>query len=356
MALVGTPIQLEGAHGEGGGALLRTALVLSALTQQALRITSIRGATKFPGLSAEDLMLIRALRSICQAETVQAELGSQELSFLPTRRPRAFKDSIPWFEIANDRSFVCAQVVLGALLPVLAQAGAMSHVSCDGETFGQGILTYDYFEQVTLAAHRKLGLYAYPSLNQAGFGRFSRGQVSLEVEPSALSGIDWPTRGEFLSASAKISWSGLSSNIVERGAAHLKRLGHSANLELAIETAEVESETPGIFITAWADFSRGVGGATGMGQRGVRIEQVAQSAFDGLFQWVRSEATVDAWLADQILVTAAIAEGDSQFIVPRLTQRLLTIAWVIKQFLPIRLTIKGGEGEPGTISIRRGGS
>jgi RNA 3'-terminal phosphate cyclase (ATP) len=67
-----------------------------------------------------------------------------------------------------------------------------------------------------------------------------------------------------------------------------------------------------------------------------------------------SNATVDPFLADQILLTAVFAEGETNFKVSRLTQRLLTTIWVVKQFAPIHITVRGSEGSPGQVTIRRG--
>lgn len=89
-----------------------------------------------------------------------------------------------------------------------------------------------------------------------------------------------------------------------------------------------------------------------MGAKGLRIESVAQRAFEGFRKWLASGATVDRYLADQILFPLALAEGESHFTVDELTPNVLTTAHVIRQFLPIRLTIEGSEGKPGAITIR----
>ena len=48
-------IFLDGSHGEGGGQMLRTALVLSLLTDQPFRIEQIRAGRSNPGLKAQHL-------------------------------------------------------------------------------------------------------------------------------------------------------------------------------------------------------------------------------------------------------------------------------------------------------------
>jgi RNA 3'-terminal phosphate cyclase (ATP) len=88
-----------------------------------------------------------------------------------------------------------------------------------------------------------------------------------------------------------------------------------------------------------------------MGAKGVRVESVAQSAFESFLQWHSTEACVDPYLADQVLVAAALAGGKSTYSTSLITQRLLTTIWVVKQFLPIHITVRGQESGPGTVTI-----
>ena len=96
-----------------------------------------------------------------------------------------------------------------------------------------------------------------------------------------------------------------------------------------------------------------MGGATAMGQRALRIETLAHTAFEGMLEWLGTDATVDPYLADQILIPGCMADGETTFRTSRLTERLLTSIWVIKQFLPIHITVRGTENHPGVIAIKR---
>jgi RNA 3'-terminal phosphate cyclase (ATP) len=58
----------DGAHGEGGGQILRTALSLSAITGRPLRIERIRARRRNPGLAAQHLTAVRAAAAICGAQ------------------------------------------------------------------------------------------------------------------------------------------------------------------------------------------------------------------------------------------------------------------------------------------------
>jgi len=348
-----TLVLIDGTHGEGGGALVRTALAMSVLTQQPTRINDIRGGTKYPGLDAEDLTIVRALADICNAETVGAELGSNVLSFLPTVRPRGYKG-----ELASERNLsnrgANALVVLSTLLPVLVRSGVYSSISVEGETYGTNVLSYDYFNCVTLPALKETGLYAFPELVKAAFGRETSGRVTLDVEPSSLSGIDWSDRGALKSVRAVVATSSLPTSVGDRITSHLTRMSQQAGLKIRIEQIELENSSRGAFVTTWAAYQRGMGGGTAMGATTIRAEVLAQTAFEQLVEWMSTSSTTDPFLADQILLPLVLAETSSTFTVSRLTQRFLTIVWVVKQFTPIHITVRGAENGQGTVTIQRG--
>ncbi|MGV3614465.1 MAG: RNA 3'-terminal phosphate cyclase [Fimbriimonas sp.] len=345
-------IVIDGSHGEGGGALVRTALAMAALTQQPVRIDNVRGSTRFPGLDVEDLTVLRALQRICNAETVGAEAGSSSITFLPTRRPSGLNGPIESARSEIGRG-PNANIVLSALLPVLARSGVYSSVSADGETYGSNSLSYEAFANVTLPALRKTGLYAFPDLVTAGFGRESAGTVSLDVEPSALHGIQWVDRGRLQKIEAVVVTAGVPDQIGERGVAHLKRLAQNSGVQMAVEHVRVATRQAGTYVATWAHYDRAFGGGSAMGARGLRVESLAQLAFEELHDWMATPSTVDPFLADQLLLPLVFAEGESAFSVSRLTQRFLTCVWVVKQFTPIHITIRGPENGPGSVVIRR---
>jgi RNA 3'-terminal phosphate cyclase (ATP) len=316
-----------------------------------MRIINIRPEAKRSGLTTEDVTILRAFASSCSAEIIGGQVGDKSISFMPTRRPRGLNESFDAPEDTDTGSHANALVVVNSLLPVMARTGVYCTLTARGETYGHNVLSFDYFNNVTLGALRKFGLYAYADLSIAGFGRGSRGEVTLEVEPSFLQGIQWPERGQLIGIKAVIVTAELPEDVTRRGMTHLERLGYYANLSIESESMMLTGRSTGAFATIWAEFENGIGGATAMGARGVRMEAVVQTAFEAFAEWYKTDATVDPYVADQLLLPATLAQGETNFKVSKLTSRFLTIAWVIKQFLPIHITIKGHEGEPGVVSI-----
>ncbi len=345
-------VLIDGSRGEGGGGTLRTALTASALTQQPMRIDSIRGGTNFPGLDSEDLTLVQALARSVSAETAGAEVGSTTLSFLPTRSPSSLKGPLDLSEPSSSRN-PNALVVLSALAPVLARSGMYSQVSLQGETYGHRALTFDYFANVVCPVLSKAGIGAFPDLEKAGFGRDASGFVRMDVEPSVIQGFDWSDRGALVGVRAIITTAGLPASVGLRGSTHLQNLASNARIGVEIEAVEAEGANSGAFVTVWAEYERGWGGAIAMGSRGLRVEALAQSTFEELMAFMQTSASVDPYLADQLLLPAVMAESPTIFRVSELTSRFLSSVSVIKQFLPVHVTVRGLEGQPGLVSIRR---
>lgn len=352
MAKTGNTLSLDASYGEGAGGVLRTAIQLSCLTQTPVQLSNIRGATQYPGLDNEDIQIIQTLAAATGAEIEGATIGSTSVLFHPTRTAKALRASIHNSDGAVRHAN--ALVVLSSVAPVLAKSGAMSSLESTGETFGNSSLSYDYFENVVARAWIKMGLYIEPKLVEAGFTRDSAGEVNLEIEPSAIQALKWSQRKTLRSAHAILTVCELPGLISARGVEHLQGLAKSAGVPIQIEIKKPSSTRPGAFVTLWAEYENGLGGTTMMGSRGLRMESLVQSAFEQLLNWMSLPATLDQHLCDHILIPAILADGVTQFSVPKLTRRFLSSVWVVKQFLPIRITVLGKEDGPGEVTIQPG--
>ncbi len=78
-------ICIDGSMGEGGGQILRTALSLSLVTGEGVRIEKIRAARPRPGLQRQHLAAVESAATIGQAHVEGAGLGSDEIVFRPVK-------------------------------------------------------------------------------------------------------------------------------------------------------------------------------------------------------------------------------------------------------------------------------
>jgi len=105
-------LTIDGAMGEGGGQILRTALSLSLCLQRPIHIRNIRSQRRNPGLQRQHLAAVEAARAIGMAEVNGATLGSRELLF----SPRGIETGAYRFAIGTAGS---TGLVLQILLPAL---------------------------------------------------------------------------------------------------------------------------------------------------------------------------------------------------------------------------------------------
>ncbi len=345
-------IKLDGSHGEGGGALLRSALSMSALTQQGFQIDHIRTGTKFVGLDVEDITIIKVLASLCDADTSDLTPGVLSLLFAPKRTVRPFKGLLKTERNLSGRGSN-ALVIASTLAPILARSGGYSEFDVEGETFSNNSMTFDYFKNVLGGFWRKQNLQIHSEVIRAAYSRDAEGSCHVEVEPGPFTGAKFNSRGRAILLQAAISYSKLSSGIADRAASHLQKLAHSVKATFNCDINEYPGDASGIQITVWMQFENGMGGGSAMGAKKLPAEQVAQEAFEKCYDWIATEAPIDSILAEHALLPSCFADESSEFVVSELTSRFMTIAWVAKQFSPVRIVIKGQQGESGIVKVSR---
>ena len=125
-------LTLDGSHGEGGGQILRTALTLSAITGQPMRIERIRAGRKNPGLRPQHLTAVRAAAAICKAQLEEDELSSQTLTFVPGDSARPGEYTFDVAEAAQGGSAGSVSLVLQTVLLPLAipPVNPTSNITC----------------------------------------------------------------------------------------------------------------------------------------------------------------------------------------------------------------------------------
>ncbi|RMG22531.1 MAG: RNA 3'-phosphate cyclase [Armatimonadetes bacterium] len=343
-------LEIDGSHGEGGGSIVRAALSVSALTGKPVRIYNVRGGLRKPGANVVDLALLRILGSCTEAH-IQCRYGDTDIFFAPKRQLRPFRDRFDLSNLAKGSAPGSVPLILQTVLVPLSRAGRISTVTLKGGTHVPYSPTYEYFENVALKAFEELGVYAWPSLTAAGYSPAGGGEVSLEIEPSQLNGFDFREPGALKSIHAWIVTSELPEHVRKRGVERLERLAHRDGLDIKIRALKPHASSPGAAVTIGAYMDAGYGGGQSLGHRGKPMEQVVEEAYEDFLEYLDSGCGVDRYLADHLVLPACLCHEPAVFTTARITSTLLTVAWVVKQFMPVRLTVHGKENESGEIRV-----
>ncbi len=338
-------IEVDGSLGEGGGQILRTALFLATATRQKLRIVNIRSGRKRPGLRPQHLQCVTAAAEICGGQVEGAKLDSQELIFYPGEiRPGIYR-----FDIGTAGS--AALVVQTIFLPLSTALGS-SKVTVIGGTHVPWSPCFQYLDWHWLHFMRKIGFQADLSMKQAGFYPQGGGQIQAEIKTAqTLQPLRLQERGRLLQVRGISGVANLPRKIAERQRNRVvNRIGPKYPLN-DLRVVNLPSKFKGTALVLLAEFEHTQVCFFGLGALGKPAERVADEAITGLVEFMETEAAVDPFLADQLLLPLTFTPGKSVFSTSKITQHLVTNAEVIQKFIPIEINIEGKIGKPGVVEV-----
>lgn len=324
---------VDGGHGEGGGQLVRTSCALAAITGQPVRLDNVRARRKPPGLAPQHLAAVQAVARLCHAETEGLALRAREFTF----RPGPIRGGDYRFDVGTAGSIA---LVLQAVLPVALAAPVASTFHVTGGTDVQAAPPFDYFRHVFLPLLQRIGLDVRVTLVRRGYYPRGGGEVAVTVQPGTPSPLALDTPGALQELGGIAHIANLPAHIVER-------MQHTATQVLAehgnarIQTQRLgpaEAIGQGGAVVLWARLANTLLGGSEVAQRGIPAERIAENAAHALREELRAGVTLDVHAADQLLIYLALAGKDSHFTARAYTPHAQTIAWLIEQFLPVRVT------------------
>ena len=359
-------LYIDGAYGEGGGQLVRTALALAAITGRAVRVEDIRARREQPGLRAQHRTAVVALGEVCDARVTGAEIGSRALTFEPGALPQP--GTYRW-EVGTAGAVT---LVLQAVLWPLALAGGRSDVTLVGGTHVQWSPPLDYVQRVYLPILN--GLAARPPIAELSierWGWYPRGGGAIRAiipGDASMRPLALLERGALRGVSVLSAASNLPDHVRRRQAERADFLLRKRGIKASLETIAPPSPGPGTVVFILAEYQGARAGFTGYGRLRKPAEKVAEEACKAYWRYHKREQPVDAHLADQLLLPLAVAHRPMShedvgqtprfvghravYAVESVTGHLLTQAWLIQQFLDrVRIIVGGGEGEPGIVTV-----
>jgi len=323
-------LEIDGSYGEGGGQLVRTAVALSAVTGREIRVTKIRKNRQNPGLKQQHLKALETAARICEARVSGLFPGSTEISFAPVEIKGGKYD----IDIGTAGSIT---LLLQCLMPALPFAKEKVELMIRGGTDVAWAPTMDYLQQVTFKALEQLGYAGKVVLKEHGYYPKGGGRVSASFKPCRLQGF------HFLKEEDEIRGISHASNLPthvplrQAEAARIRLL--EAGYPSQIETKSFEAFSTGSGITLWVGYL----GGSALGERGLPAEKVGKHAADEIISEVRTGASVDIHLADQLIPYMALA-GNSSYTVRELSLHTATNIWITEQLLDVKFKIEEKRG------------
>ena len=354
-------IELDGTYGEGGGQIVRTALALSTLTQQAFHVTRIRSGRKDTGLKMQHLHCITALQKLTGATVEGATLGSTELTFLPGQ----LKGKSLSIDIETAGSIT---LFLQAVLLPCCFADKPVKLEIIGGTDVAWAMPIDYLREV-LVPHLRRWADINVTLEKRGYYPKGNGTVTVRIKPR-ISRTDFKTFTEFwnhlqqqgphleltkqghlmyIKGISHASKSLEEARVAERQAHAAQQTLAAYNCPVSIRSEYADTLSPGSGMTLWAVFSQNkedidvanpiILGADALGEKGTPAEAVGKAAAAKLQTAIASKAAADMHLADNLIPWIGLY-APSAVLTEKITPHTTTNIYTAQKFMPVKFDVR----------------
>jgi len=316
-------IELDGS--DGGGQVVRSALSLSALADEPVRIENVRGARDDPGLKNQHLAAVELAAAICDADVEGAELDAETLTFDPGQ-PSGGQYEV---DVGTAGSVT---LVFDAVLPLAAAIDEPISVTVRGGTDVEWSPPIDYYRRVKLPVLRRHGVDAAVDVERRGFYPAGGGVATVSIDPSTPAPIELTERGD---RNGVRIYSIASDDLADADVAERQACGAAAALPDSVDVIErnaayAETASTGSAVALRADYEHVLAGENALGERGVPAERVGEAAARALDAFHAGDAAADRYLADQLLVWLALAGGE--LTIPEVTNHVESSVELFREF------------------------
>lgn len=320
---------VDGSYGEGGGQIVRTAVALSVLNKQPIKIINIRARRPIPGLRPQHYTAISCIQKICDAEVEGVSVHSTSLKFTP----HDIKPGVYTFDIGTAGSMTL--VFQACLLSAFYTSKPLT-IKLRGGSDVRWAPSWDYFASVFLPLISRIGIKTETRLIKRGYYPSGGGEAIITIYPfEKLIPFHGEEPPNFTEMGGIIHCANLPDHISRRMKHAALKIAMKHNLRSNIQIEASSSSSSGTGITLWCDSGLTILGSTLLGEKTISAEVVGETTANQLIQEIQSGATIDRYAIDQILPYLVLAPKGSACLIREISNHTKTNMWLIKQFFNI---------------------
>ncbi|MHC4791733.1 MAG: RNA 3'-terminal phosphate cyclase [Planctomycetota bacterium] len=340
-------IEVDGAQKSGSGTIVRDAVSLSVLVGQELHVTNIRAKRDKPGLRPQHLRGVEACSQICQGKLEGAKVGSREIRFRPGERISGGDFN---FDIGTAGS---TTMLASILLPLSLFAKRASAYTITGGLFQDFAPSAYHLKYVLFPVLRKMGVDAGLQIIQPGYVPSGKGVTGIRVEPQRgrLRPIVLLEQGNIreirgIALSSLLEGRKVSERMAKECHKRLKAKRYDARIEIVYDgkagpAFKKVSIQAGAALAIWAETTTGcLIGSDMAGEPRRTAEFIGKQVARKLIEDLETGATVDRHLADQLIPFCALADGVSEYLIPRMTEHVETRLWLVEKILGAKTEVR----------------
>jgi RNA 3'-terminal phosphate cyclase (ATP) len=333
-------IEIDGSTLSGSGTLLRYAVALATVKREPLHMVNIRAKRPKPGLRPQHLVAVRACNAFSGGTVEGAVVDSREIVYFPGR---ALKGGDFRFDIGTAGS---ATMLAFTLIAPALFADTASRFNIVGGLFQDFSPSFFHMQKVLVPLIKRMGADVNLTMEKPGYVPKGGGVMLAEVEPlkSPLKPLHMTHPGKVTEIWGVALASHLSGQRVGRRMAdQCSRALRSHAERCDIEVVEDSSaDQRGAALAVWAKSEANcILGADQAGKPGRRSEAIADFVAGALVEDLDSGACADRHTADQLILFAALADGQTEYTIPTLTEHVHANLWLVEKILGAKVEIKG---------------
>ena len=325
-------IEVDGSAHSGSGTLVRYSVALATLRGEPLHMTRIRDKREQSGLRPQHVKSIQACCSFSGGRLEGAKVDSREIFYDPG-------PSLPGGNFHWDIGTAGSTTMLAyTLIPLALFAKAPSRFSIRGSLFQDFAPSFFHLQRVLIPVLQKMGARIELKMVRPGFVPRGGGEIEMAVFP--LAGFLLPLsqtdpgrviRIEGVALASHLEKEKVAYRMASHGRTVLKAKGYEADIEILEDTAGIQKGAA-FFLRAQTDEGCFLG-ADQAGKPGRRSEDIAEFVAAALLEDLAAKATADRHLADQLILFAALARGETRYAIPRFTDHVESNLWLVEKIL-----------------------
>jgi RNA 3'-terminal phosphate cyclase (ATP) len=277
---------------------------------------------------------------LCEGEIQGAHVGSTEFFFHPGK---GLKGGDFHWDIGTAGS---TTMLAYTLIPLALFAGGPSRFSLTGGLFQDFAPSAFHMQKVLLPVLRGMGAEVGIEILQPGYVPEGQGKVRVDGKPLSrfLKPVQMSEQGKVtgirgISLASHLEKEKVSTRMADECLRLLAKEGYPAKMEILDDRTAAQK---GAALALWAMTDKGcLLGADQPGAPGRRSESIARFVVSSLLEDLATQATTDRHLADQLILFAALAKGQTRYRIPRMTDHIQSNLWLVEKILGVKTEWKG---------------
>ena len=231
------------------------------------------------------------------------------------------------------------------VIPLALYARNPCHMALQGGLFQDFAPSALHLQKVLLPLIRRMGADIDLEILRPGYVPKGHGRLAVSVNAlkQPLKPLKLLRQGgvkslRAISLASHLDEEAVSARMAARCRSLLEKHGYPVQMQVINDATAIQK---GAALLVWAETETGcLLGADRSGKRGRSSESIADFAVKTLLEDLQTQATTDRFVADQLILFAALAKGQTEYLIPGVTEHVESNLWLVEKILGAKTELR----------------